>query len=943
MVDAGNNRILRFPKATTQSDPITPDLVLGQPNFNSRTLGLGDRSIHIFDGSTLYRSAIAFDSQGNLWTTDPGNNRVLRFPKSSLAGGGNAPADLVLGQPDLFTVASTQTFTALTKDRFSIPSALAFDANGNLFVSDTGRVLMYPPGTIANGAVGQQGSVRILGVIVNVSGQAPPTQAVIDNTKLVSPEGIFFLGNNVAIVDQYYSRILIFGPPSSWPPESTAAPSPRATSVVGQANFNTAQPPNGKPLNLGSSAFVNQGFAAPTGTALALPSQAVIANNELYIADTGNNRLLVLPVQGTSLGAATRLLGQIDATLNTANYIEGREFSFAVSGLGAASIVVDNSSGTPHLYVSDPFNNRILGFNDVRKLAPGTLLSGTYFQMGAKADLVIGQPDMFHSICNFNPQDPLNSDPSRPNQSSLCSPIGLALDPNGNLWVADNGNGRVLRFPQPFAALGTLPSADRVVGQSNFVSQILNTAQNTLRAPYGVAFNANGLLVSDGADNRVLFFPANNGDVPNGSSATKVFGQTRFTSPTSGNGPDQLNGPRHVAFDSDGRPYVADELNGRVVIYDQIANTPSTGAIGTTLTANMSRPRGIYVDQGTGEIQVADAGNGNIWRFTYFNNLPNENFQPDNNIPAGPQGYNLSPLAVAEDQFNDLIVADNSNRITFFYRSLLAVNGASYQITSQGNPLALTPGMLATICPPLRVGSSIRACQADDPHQFGEGSANATDLPNPIPWPTTLGDIQVLVNGSPAPISNVFPRQINFQMPYEAPSSGTIDLEVVQGSSGQVLGAGPVLMNVAAPAIFSQTGTGTGAGMINNQDGSLNTPANAASRGSVITMFLTGAGNLPNAPADGDVPQGEVDVDTSQLQVIIGAAVIDASTKGQDGNPALVFAGLTPGSVGIWQINVRIPDSVAPLATTPIGVRYRGVFNNGQDATRVLITAAVKQ
>jgi hypothetical protein len=106
--------------------------------------------------------------------------------------------------------------------------------------------------------------------------------------------------------------------------------------------------------------------------------------------------------------------------------------------------------------VADPCNNRVLGFNDARKLVPGT-----------KADIVIGQPDMQTALCNY-PSGDLN----QPTKSNLCGPIGLLVDSGGNLYVADSGNGRVLRFPTPFAHQGSLPPADRVVGQANFIPRL---------------------------------------------------------------------------------------------------------------------------------------------------------------------------------------------------------------------------------------------------------------------------------------------------------------------------------------------------------------------------------------------------------------------------------------------------------------------------------------
>jgi hypothetical protein len=96
---------------------------------------------------------MAVDSAGNLWVSDYGNNRVLKYPAPITAG---EAATVVLGQTNLVGQGSAnQGLAAPTAATFNLPSGLAFDSTGNLWVADeqNNRVLMYPPAAqVTNGA-----------------------------------------------------------------------------------------------------------------------------------------------------------------------------------------------------------------------------------------------------------------------------------------------------------------------------------------------------------------------------------------------------------------------------------------------------------------------------------------------------------------------------------------------------------------------------------------------------------------------------------------------------------------------------------------------------------------------------------------------------------------------------------------------------------------------
>ncbi len=626
-----------------------------------------------------------------------------------------------------------------------------------------------------------------------------------------------------------------------------------------------------------------------------------------------NNRVVVLQVfpASDSLGSATRVLGQDSFSTGAINLLEGREFqffTFAANGttLYDAGIAIDFTGSVPHLYISDPGNHRVLGYKDMRNLNPNT-----------PADIVIGQPNGETALCNYP-----TGNQAQPTQSSLCAPKGILVDQSGNLYVADSGNGRVLRFPAPFANPTSLPQADLVLGQADFFSSIKDPSANSMASPYGVAISGtNGLLVSDLADNRVTYykFTGNRtfkGGTDNGLAATKVFGQPNFTTITPGNTAVGLNGPHHISCDSNGQLYVADTGNNRIQIYpDPNASTTLAAGQGAELTLQTNAAEGVFVNQSTGEIWVANTKADTAVRYPKYETLLFSQ-TPLDATPIQPLvtlNGTLSTaftLAVAQDQYGDLVLADASNRISIYYPGLTYLNAASFSLAAPW----LAPGMIGSMYP-----------------QKSSNSFGATTATNSsTTWPTTLGGLQVLIAGQPAPLDYVSPTQINFQVPNGAPTSGTVTAQVVDATTGQIYGAGNIQMQPVAPGLFiCDTSNGTlRQACVLNQDYSVNNGTNPAARGSIIQIFATGVGNIPNGPPDGSPATGQTPA-PAQVRVYLGnSGFVDETPllPGEsNGGNFIKYSGLAPGLVGVWQVNVQIPQATAPNVQTILALVLNGV------------------
>ena len=400
--------------------------MIGQPSFNTNganTGGASEKTLNFFVGAASNQQPatayLAFDSSGNLWVADSGNNRVLRYPAASVGPGAlsGPAADIVIGQIDFVSTAVSPSYSQTYLNGFQVPTGITFDNEGRLYVGESnaaahGRILIFNP-PFATGMA----ATRLIGVVPSTVVPQPPP--ISEQQLGLAPGGLFLLNDGVAASDPANSRILVFPPVSQF--NQNNLNTQQAVGVIGQKNF--------------SVGTANQGQPEPAADRLAGPQMAIATDTEVYVLDTGNNRVIVMPYSGNTFSPATRLLGQEQFYLNAPNLVAGREFRFISGAFGSTGgLVVDYAANPPHLYVADTYNNRVLGFKDIRTVTFGT-----------KADIVIGQPDFQRTERNY----PTNS-AFTPTASGLYDPIGLALDSAGNLYVADTGNGRIVRFPSPF-------------------------------------------------------------------------------------------------------------------------------------------------------------------------------------------------------------------------------------------------------------------------------------------------------------------------------------------------------------------------------------------------------------------------------------------------------------------------------------------------------------
>ena len=289
----------------------------------------------------------------------------------------------------------------------------------------------------------------------------------------------------------------------------------------------------------------------------------------------------------------------------------------ATRSFNSGGCAIDNTNN--RMYIFDA-NNRILGLDLTQSALTAPDPPNWFDGLGAVAQIVIGQPDMFTSAANgdsgyqnYPTVAPATAkslaahheDVGSVGEAYYASSMAFA---NGALYVADLANNRVLKYADPWQ---NYPAADDVWGQDDFVSRLPNkngtttpSATSLSLAPGGhEAFmsgvdvdSAGALWVADTRNNRIVRFP------PGSKTANLVLGQPGFTTPTSGSGLAQFNRPLAVRVSpTNGYVYVADRNNDRVIRF----RPPfSSGMSGEVFGSGIERPTGVDFDPGDP---------GNVW------------------------------------------------------------------------------------------------------------------------------------------------------------------------------------------------------------------------------------------------------------------------------------------------------------------------------------------
>jgi len=575
------------------------------------------------------------------------------------------------------------------------------------------------------------------------------------------------------------------------------------------------------------------------------------------------------------LGVATALLGFVISAAagnivtiagNGSDGFSGDGGNALAAQLGAVWGLAVDAQG--NLYFADTWNQR------VRMVAAGGTIS-TIAGSGTLGDGGDGGPAL---------------------AAALLWPAGLALGTTGNLYVSTGSRVRKISSDGNIVAFAGTSSP-------GFAGDGQSATSASLREPHGLAADSAGnVYIADSGNFRIR-------KVDKTGKIATIAGAGQYGYSGDG-GPATAANIGYIdalALDQSGNLYFSDPYNHcvRRISPSGTIQTVAGGTFGNSgdggapASAQLKYPRGVVVDR-SGNLFVADSLNYRVRVVgsggTLFTAAGTGTSGFGGDGGPGPYAALNMPYALAVDPAGNLYIADLRN---FRIRCL-----QSPQVPPQPSPNHGTPIVnSASYAGPAAPGALVSI--------FGENLARGVQPAAAIPLPGSLAGTTVFINGSPAPLLYASSSQINFQMPPIGPGAASMSVERDGLSSDPV----SIVVAPSVPGIFAWV---ENQGVIQNQDGTMNDPGAPAQPGTPITIWATGPGNVKPSVAAGQAAPA------LPLSKTIGTPVVTIGGV----SAQILFSGLAPGFVGLWQINAVVPENAPAGDNLPVQVSINGAVSN---------------
>ena len=872
-------------------------------------------------------NGVAVDALGDVFVADTDNQVIREITPDgkirTIAGNG--------------TLGFGKNGVAATSTGLAYPYGVEVDAAGNVYISEEFFIR----------------KVATSGLITTIAGNGA---SPIDGTAIDTAIGPFVAlavdkSSNLYLADSYYNMVRMIAPAGNI---TTLAGSkvagfggdgsygfralldyPSGVSVDPQGNVYIADQWNQRIRKLtaagiistvaGATHYAGDGGPA-TAALLHRPEQAITDSaGNLYISDTDNNVIRKVDTQGV-----------ITTIAGTGICDYGGDNGKAISAtLCSPEGLAFDSAG--NLYIADWGDCvvRRIGTNGIITTVAGNQTCANAVPSGNPAYVSLDGPYGLAfdshgylyisdnaanrvSVVNLSATPPTispfagtgtagsNGDGGLSSSAQLNAPAHIAAGPDGSIYIADGGNNRVRKV---------VPAAPGSPGISGTVGGI-ETKGGSLSGPDGIVVDAsNNLYVAwQGSDVVTQTTAAGFTSVVAGTGAEGFSGDGGLAPKAT------FSGPAGLSEDASGNLYLSDLLNNRVRkltpdILTGMAVKSGDGQSGDTGTALPSPlivtltfqggvgvpgiPVTFAVTSGSATLSLlmtSTDSNGNAGVAATLGSTP------------GPVVVTASAAGVSPVQFH-LTAISAVPLPAIATGGIIGAGGSTPPVTQ------LSPGGFATI-----FGSNFAP-----PGTFAQAQAG--------PWPIELGSVCVTVNGVPAFVTFASPTQINFQVP-TIPVNAAVNVQVLSncGASDELQSAVQSVATLAAtpeflywlknangsdPVVAVDSVTGAYIGAAGLIPGAIFTPAKP---GEILTIYGVSFGPTNPAAVPGTPPTGAAQ-SIYTAAVTLGTVNLDPS--------AIFYAGVSPGTAGLYQLNIQVPASLAdgdyPLVltlgsfTTPAG------------------------
>jgi uncharacterized protein (TIGR03437 family) len=509
-------------------------------------------------------------------------------------------------------------------------------------------------------------------------------------------------------------------------------------------------------------------------------------------------------------------------------------------------------------------------------------------------------------------------------KAQIFNPAGIIADNSGNVFFSDTRNQVVRKINSSGTITAYAGDANQGAGFSGDTGSAKNSRLNT---PAGLALDSGGnLYIADAANNKIR-------KVTTGDVITSFAGN--ITPDFAGDGGPainaELNNPEGVAVDAIGNVYIADTFNHRIRLVTLDGNIRTVagngkpgfaGDGGQATNAQLNHPEGVAVDA-AGNIYIADSFNQRV-RMVLTNGKivtiagnGGQAYTGDGDV-ATKATLNF-PTSVFVDPQGNVYVSDSQNYVV----RMLTPSAAP---VSPGVPSIKAGGIITAS----GFGGFPTVAQGSWVEIYGSNLAADTRLWaasdfNGINAPTSLNRTTVSIGGQAAYVEFVSQNQVNALLPsaIQTGQQSVVVSNSVGNSSGFNINVVATQPGLFAPPQLAVSGKQYVGALALDGKTYIGPPAAftgitsaRAKVGDIITLYGVGFGGVNPVIPSGQIVQ-TVNSLTTPIEIKIGGAVASTSC-GQ------CYAGLSPGSIGLFQFNVQVP-SIPPSDAAPVTFTLGGV------------------